>query len=161
MPDWEYLEINEDNFNINFNEFVKQAYEKKKYAFVADVARLWALYNYGGIYLDTDVETFRPLDEFLFEKAFTGFEQWYYPVCATMGAEKGNQLIKEFLDYYNNKGFNETTNTTIMSDILEKHGINRYKNEIQKIDNITIYPLEYFNDENGYTKHYMEGSWLK
>lgn len=83
-----------------------------------------------------------------------------FPVCATMGAEKGNPIIKEFLGYYDNRDFDIKTNTVIMSEILETHGIDRYKNEIQQTENITIYPREYFNDDNGYTRHLMEGSWL-
>lgn len=152
MPDWEIKEWNEDNFDINYNTFTKQSYEAKKYAFTSDVIRLWALYNYGGIYLDVDVFMYRPLYGF---NNFTGFESEGFPVCATMGAEKGNPIIKEFLDYYNEKEFDMKTNTIIMSEILEKHGIDRYKNEIQKIDNFTVYPKEYFNDEKGYTKHFM------
>lgn len=166
MKSWEKLgyevkEWNEDNFDINYNKFTKQSYDAKKYAFTSDVIRLYALYTEGGIYLDTDVEVFKKLDEFLNEPAFTGFEEINYPVCATMGAKKGNTLIKEFLDYYKDRDFEELTNTKIMSNILEQHGINRMKNEIQKLENITIYPEEYFNSESGYTKHRMEGSWLK
>lgn len=160
MPDWEYLEINETNFDINYNKFVEQAYSNKKWAFVSDVARLWALYNYGGIYMDTDVSVYKPLDEFLNEPAFSGFEGINYPVCATMGAEKGNPIIKEMLDYYDDRDFEPLTNTKIMSNILANHGIDRMKNEIQRIDNFTIYQEQYFNNVNGYTKHHMEGSWL-
>lgn len=166
LPDYEIKEWNEDNFNIDYNTFTRQSYDAKKYAFTSDVIRLYALYTEGGVYLDTDVEVIKPLDEFLSEPAFTGFEQPYYPVCATMGAEKGNPLIKEFLDYYNDKEFKVeedwtkyTTNTVIMSDILEKHGIDRSKNEIQRIKDITIYPKEYFLDKDGYTIHWMSGSW--
>ena len=161
MPDWEIKEWNEDNFDINYNKFTRQSYDAKKYAFTSDVVRQHALYTEGGIYMDTDVEVYRPLEEFLVEPAFTGFEDINYPVCATMGAEKGNPIIKEFLDYYNDRDFDMKTNTIIMSGILEKHGIDRNKNEIQRADNITIYPKEHFNDGNGYTRHWFAGSWLK
>lgn len=160
LPDYKFIEWNEDNFPIDYNKFVKQAYEQKKFAFVSDVARLYALYTTGGIYLDTDVEVFKNLDVFLCNKAFTGFEDIGFPVCATMGAEKGNPLIKELLDYYENRDFEELTNTKIISNILEAKGIDRNKNETQEIENITIYPKEYFNDTSGYTKHWMAGSWL-
>ena len=158
LPDYKIKEWNEDNFSIDYNKFTRQAYDAKKYAFVSDVARLYALYKEGGIYLDTDVAVYKPLDEFLNEPAFTGFEQPGYPVCATMGAEKGNPLIKEFLDYYNDKDFENLTNTKIMSNILESKGIDRYKNETQKIKDITIYPQEYFNGV--YTRHHFQGSWI-
>jgi len=170
MPDWEYLEINEKNFDINYNEYVKNAYENKKWAYVSDVARLWALYTYGGIYMDTDVLVYQPLDKFLNHSFFTGFEQSHYPVTATMGAEKGNQLIKEMLDVYNNKVFQThenwgdyETNTMIMSDIIGKY-FDREKVEYQENNNMAIYPRETFCwhevlDERVYTKHCMFGSW--
>ena len=172
MPDWEYLEINENNFDIHFNKFVEDAYNNKAWAFVSDVARLWALYEYGGIYMDTDVLVYQPLDKFLNHEFFTGFEQIHYPVTATMGAKKGNRLIKELLDIYDTKQF-EThenwheyeTNTTIMSDIIGKY-IDRDKMEYQKSNDIVVYPRETFCyydvfDENVYTKHLMFGNWVE
>ncbi len=166
LPDYEIKEWNEDNFDINYNKFTKQSYEAKKYAFTSDVVRLYALYTEGGIYLDTDVEVFRSLDKFLENPAFTGFEQTYYPVCATMGAEKENPLIKELLDYYIDKEFElqddwtkYITNTVIISDILAQHGIDSTKDEIQRVKDITVYPKEYLNDKGGYTFHHMDGSW--
>lgn len=160
LPDYEIKEWNEDNFDIDYNKFTRQSYDAKKYAFTSDVIRLYALYTEGGIYLDTDVEVFKNIDEFLKEPAFTGFEEPNYPVCATMGAEKGNIIIKKLLDYYNDKDFTEKTNTWIISEILAENGIDRNSHEIQKTDNISIYPTEYFNSKGGYTFHHMNGSWL-
>ena len=171
MPDWEFLEINEFNFDINYNEYTKEAYENKKWAFVSDVARIWALYNFGGIYMDTDVMVYQPLNEFLKHDFFTGFEQIHYPITATMGATKGNKLIKEMLDIYEQKKF-EThknwyeyeTNTMIMSDIIGKY-FDRDKMEYQEKDNMVIYPRETFcswtgdKPDNVYTQHLMFGSW--
>lgn len=172
MPDWEYIEINESNFNIHYNKYVESAYENKAWAFVSDVARLWALYELGGIYMDTDVIVYKPLDKFLKHEFFTGFEQPHYPVTATMGAQMGNSLIKEMLDVYNDKTFelknNWTeyeTNTMIMSDIIGKY-IDRDKNEYQENNGIVVYPRETFcyNDivnDNVYTKHCMFGNWVE
>ena len=177
MPDYEYKLWNEDNFDIEYNDFTKQSYEKKKYAFTSDVIRLYALYTEGGIYMDTDVEVYKPLDEFLnednfiTEQGFSGFEDINYPVCATMGAEKGNPVIKLMLDYYNCVDFityedwkdyirNEETSTCIYSNILSMLGIERSKNEIQAIKHFTVYPQSYFFTKNeGYTYHSFGGSW--
>ena len=170
MPDWEYLEINETNFDINMNEYVKEAYKEKKWAYVSDVARLWALYNYGGVYMDTDVRVYKPLDRFLEYDFFTGFEQPNYPVTATMGAIKENKLIKEMLDQYNDRVF-EThnnwkeyeTNTMILSNVIGKY-FDRGRMVYQEVDNMAIFPKETFCngviDENTYTRHLMFGSWL-
>ena len=165
MPDWEYIEINESNFDVNINEYCKKAYETKHWAYVSDVARLWALYNFGGIYMDTDVIVYKSLDEFLKHEFFTGFEQPHYPITATMGAIKGHWLIKEMLDTYKTKVF-EThenwheyeTNTMILSDILGKY-FDRDNETYQEHDNMAIYPKETFC-RGDYTKHCMFGSWF-
>ena len=172
MPDYEYLEINESNFNINYNEYVKNAYNNKEWAYVSDVARLWALYEYGGIYMDTDVIVYQPLDKFLKHEFFTGFEQANYPVTATMGANKGNKVIKEMLDAYENKVFEKhsnwweyETNTMIMSNIIGKY-IDRNRMEYQENNGIAVYPQKTFCrnekvDSEVYTEHLMLGSWVK
>ena len=171
MPDYEIIEWNEDNFDIDCNEFCKQAYENKKYAFASDVARLKVLYEYGGIYMDTDVEVYKPLDEFLNEEGFTGFEDVHYPVTATMGCVKGNPIIKMMLDYYDCVDFKmyenwqdyityQETNTCIMSNILSILGIDRDKDEVQHIKHFSIYPRSYFfTKDEGYTYHSFNGSW--
>ena len=169
MPDWEILEINEDNFDINYNKYVIDAYKSKAWAYVSDVARLWALYNIGGIYLDTDVMMYKSIEEFSKHKCFTGFEQPHYPVTAVMGAEKGTEIIKEMLDVYENKTFElksnwdeYETNTMIMSDIIGKY-IDRDKSEYQETEKIVVYTSEMFcrgNENTGYTQHLMLGSWI-
>lgn len=92
MPDYDIMIWNESNFDINKVRYVKEAYILKKYAFVSDYVRLWALYNFGGIYLDTDVEVIRPLDDLLSKKVFCEFETTMVAVTIC-GAEK-----KKFLD---------------------------------------------------------------
>lgn len=171
MPDYEIIEWNEDNFDINYNDFTKNAYANKKWAFVSDVARLWVLYNEGGIYMDTDVEVYKPLDQFLNEEGFTGFEDVHYPVTATLGAVKGNPVIKLMLDYYNCIDFKlydnwqdyikyQETNTCIMSNIFSLLGINRDWNATQRIKHFTIYPQSYFfTKDEGWTWHSFNGSW--
>ena len=171
MPDYEIVEWNEENFDINYNDFTRESYNNKKYAFTSDVIRLYALYTEGGIYMDTDVEVYKTLDEFLNEEAFTGFEDIHYPVTATMGAEKGNPVIKMMLDYYNCVDFKtydvwtdyikyEETSTCIYSNILELLGIDRNKNEEQHIKHFSVYPRSYFFTKGeGYTWHSFTGSW--
>lgn len=171
LPDYEIIEWNEDNFDINYNDFTKSAYENKKWAFVSDVARLWVLYNEGGIYMDTDVEVYKPLDEFLNNEGFTGFEDVHYPVTATLGAVKGNPVIKMMLDYYNCIDFKlyddwrdyikyQETNTCIMSNIFSLLGVDRDRNETQRIKHFTIYPQSYFfTKDEGWTWHSFNGSW--
>lgn len=171
LPDYEIIEWNEDNFDINYNDFTKSAYENKKWAFVSDVARLWVLYNEGGIYMDTDVEVYKPLDEFLNNEGFTGFEDVHYPVTATLGAVKGNPVIKMMLDYYNCIDFKlyddwrdyikyQETNTCIMSNIFSLLGVDRDRNETQRIKHFTIYPQSYFFTKGeGWTWHSFNGSW--
>lgn len=170
MQGWEFLEINEDNFDVNYNEYVQEAYRCKKWAFVSDVARLWALYNYGGIYMDTDVLVYQSLEKFLKYDFFTGFENVHYPVTATMGAVKGNELIKKMLDVYDEKKFElkknwyeYETNTVIMSNMLSEY-FDRDRNEYQEVDNMAVYPRKTFcyseqEDEETYTRHLMFGSW--
>lgn len=126
LPDYEIIEWNENNFDINMNNFVKEAYEAKKFAFVSDYVRAYVLYNYGGIYLDTDVEVIKPLDQFLDHNVFTGCESDKYCVTGTIGSTKNHELIKSLLEYYDNKKFrldnneyNNTPNTVIITEIIK------------------------------------------
>lgn len=178
LNDYEIIEWNEDNFNINSNQYVKEAYENKRYAFVSDYVRVYALYNYGGIYLDTDTEVFKKLDEFLDEESFWGFEEKNYIATSTIGAKQYSKLIKIFLDFYKDKSFNKTTqnvktstNVQIVTNIFKEFGF-EMNGKKQTIDNIaTIYPQEYFSPydyinyydkktDKTYTKHHFYKSWI-
>ena len=100
-PDYEIICWNEDNFDLTQNRYVRQAYEAKKWAFVSDVARLKIIAEHGGIYLDTDVELLKPLDDLLDCSGFMGFDE--KGIVATglgFGAEKGNKIVEEFLHDY-------------------------------------------------------------
>lgn len=105
MPDYQIIEWNENNFDIYMNTYCRQAYEKGKYAFAADYARLWILYNYSGIYMDTDTAAFKPLDEFLHHQCFSCFESTKVMALGTVGAVKGNPIIKYLLEYYDDREF--------------------------------------------------------
>ena len=92
-PDYEIKEWNESNFDVAQNDYIKEAYEAKKWAFVSDYARLKVLVEYGGIYMDTDVEVLKPLDRFLSERAFSGFEDADAIPAGIMACEKGFELF--------------------------------------------------------------------
>ncbi|EGT3601059.1 glycosyltransferase family 32 protein [Clostridium perfringens] len=174
--DYEIRVWNEDNFNININSYVRQAYDNKKYAFVTDYVRLYVLYNYGGIYMDTDVEVLKSLDEFLELDAFSGFEKEDAIPTGIMGCKKGNLLFKELLEYYNDKSFVKengeldlTTNVDIITNILLNKGL-VLNNETQVIEGFKLFPKEFFCPKdyrtgnikltyNTYTIHHFAGSW--
>ena len=70
LPDYEIIEWNKDNFDVNISLFTKEAFDARKYAFVSDYVRLYVLYNYGGIYLDSDIKVLKSFDSLLNNKAF-------------------------------------------------------------------------------------------
>lgn len=171
LPDYEIIEWTEDNFDININDFAKSAYDNKKWAYVSDVARLWILYNEGGIYMDTDVELYKPLDEFLDKEGFIGFEDIHYLSTALIGAEKGNPVIKYILDYYNCIDFKlydvwtdyikyQETSPCIVSNLFQHIGLDRDKDMIQHLKHFSIYPkIYFFTKDEGYAWHSFNGSW--
>lgn len=105
-PDYEIIEWNEDNFDISQNNYAGEAYEEKKWAFVTDYARLWIIYNYGGIYLDTDVEVVKPFDDLLHDPCFFGFEDdASVNTGLGFGAEKENLVVGTMLRDYDHIHF--------------------------------------------------------
>lgn len=178
LSDYEFIEWNEQNFDVSCNSYVREAYQARKFAFVSDYVRVYALYNQGGIYLDTDVEVFKPFDDLLHHESFWGFEQENYIATSTIGAKKGNQLIKLFLNSYNEKNFikedgsyNDLTNVAIVTGLLKNIGL-KMNGQIQEIKGHgTFYPQSYFSPfdyincrkfitENTYTMHHFYKSWL-
>lgn len=105
LPDYEIILWDKNRFDVSSSLWVKQAYEKKKYAFAADYIRFYALYNYGGIYLDSDVEVLRNFDDLLDLPYFIGAEKSQIPEAAVIGAEKGCDWIGKCLEYYQDRSF--------------------------------------------------------
>lgn len=105
LPDYEIILWDTNRFDLNSSKWVKQAFENRKFAFAADYIRFYALYNYGGIYLDSDVEVIRSFNDLLDLPYFMGSEKAQTPEAAIIGAEKGCDWIKQCLDYYDNRSF--------------------------------------------------------
>ena len=178
LVDYEIIEWNEENFDLSINDFVKEAYQSRKFAFVSDFVRIHSLYHYGGIYLDTDVEVYKPFDHLLQHDSFWGFEQANYIATSTIGAKKNHPFIKLFLDSYKNQNFihsdgrfHEVTNVSIATEMLENRGLvkNGFYQEIKNIG--VIYPQDYFSPydyincqtqktNNTHAIHYYFKSWL-
>lgn len=155
LPDYEIIEWNEDNFDVNGIQYTAQAYEAKKYAFVSDYARFKILYEHGGLYFDTDVEIIKSLNEIISVGPFMGIEKslattegnGHIGVNAGLGlgAEAGLPIYKSILDFYDRRSFLNETDTVVtnVTRLLIFEGL-RNKNEMQYVAGIRIYPAEYF-----------------
>ena len=161
-PDYEIKEWNEDNFDINSLSYVKQAYMDKKYAFVSDYVRLYAVYTCGGIYLDTDVLLHNRIDELLNYNCWLASDDVrYIPTGLGFGAEKNNKLIKEIMDPYNHYDYPGGTNVTRDTKVLEKELKEWKKSDRNQVINyckesVLIIGL---NDYGKYAKHLYTYTW--
>ncbi|WP_251919960.1 glycosyltransferase family 32 protein [Lactococcus lactis] len=186
-PDYEIVEWNEDNYDVNSARYVKEAYISKKWAFVSDFVRLDIISRYGGIYLDTDVELIKNFDNLLHHSAFAGFEknsglenktsEVKVALGLGFGAEKGNPVISEMLAAYMERSFvkndgslDQTTIPVILTEVLMKRGLTNNDN-YQELKDITIYPSEYFCPQDyetevlhitecTYSIHHYSSSWM-
>lgn len=180
MPDYEIKEWNEDNFDVNIIPYTSEAYKEKKYAFVSDYARFWILYNYGGVYFDTDVEVVRKFDEILERGPFMGCERTnletgVITVAPGLGLSSypHNLIYKEMLELYGNLSFylsdgsmNLKTIVHYTTEVLEKYGLIPTL-DIQEVCGNYIYPKDYFCPlfegtpftENTVSIHHYSGSW--
>lgn len=174
---YEIREWNEDTFDISqAPRYVQQAYEAKKWAFITDYVRLYAMTRFGGIYMDTDVEVLKSLDKFLKHEAFSGFEDEKNIPTGIMACRKGFPLFEELLEYYDTADFynedgsyNLTTNVTIITEICRNKGLIQ-NNKYQEIEGFALYPKDVFcpisyetnelkKTRNTVTIHWFSGSW--
>ena len=177
LPDYQFIEWSDKNFDVNYCQYSSEAYQKGKYAFVSDVARAYALYKYGGIYLDTDVEILQSFDHLLVHRSFWGFEAGNYIATSTIGSENGNELIKEYIDQYSDRqfinsdgSFDVTTNVSIVTKLLQKRGLSL--DDVKQVigtDNIVL-PKRYLSPYDSRTGilsihsdtmaiHYYSNTW--
>lgn len=186
-PDYEIREWNERNFDLDLNGYCRQAYDSQKWAFVNDVARIWALHRFGGIYMDTDVEVRRPLDPLLENEAFAGFESAEYVGTCLLGATAGHPLFREMLRRYASLSFlgedgtpDLTTNVVRLTCLLtEKYGLLLPAETAAgkegggvALTSLRVYPQEYFSPfdferrlirptRRTYAIHWFSGSWIE
>lgn len=177
LPDYELIEWNETKFDVNQHPFTREAYQAKKYAFVTDYVRLYVLKEYGGIYMDTDVEVIKNLDCFLHHNAFSGFEDSIHIPTGIIGSMKNGVWVSQMQEYYNDRHFlmpdgslDTTTNVKVMTNILTGQGFvpNDTLQDIQ--GNVTFYPHDFFCPKdyrtdkikltkNSHTIHHFAKSW--
>lgn len=159
-PDYAVKLWNENNFPIDTFPFAKEALENKKYAFVADVCRIYALHKEGGIYLDTDMQLLRPLDSLLDHDVFFGYEDDGNIGVSIIGAERDSEFITDILNQYLNIEKNVFVNNKYLDYIMPKLITKVYKTKSLLVpdqvytvpDYCTTYPSEYF-----YPKSYRTG----
>ncbi|MCM1131334.1 MAG: exopolysaccharide biosynthesis protein [Roseburia sp.] len=175
-PNYKFICWNETNYNVKKNDFIKSAYQSKKWAFVSDYARIDIINSYGGIYLDTDVELLKSLDSLLENNAYFGMQQdgLYVNTGIGFGAIKNHPVLIKMLEHYNSLAFNLETikelacpyiNTTVLQD----YGF-QFKDEVQKLGDIVVYPAKYFDPlstnasdllcEHTYSIHHYGGAWI-
>lgn len=180
FPDYEIIQWNEDNYDINAFDFTRKAYDDKKWAFVSDVARLKILYDHGGFYFDTDVEVIASYDDILSSDSygFLGFEKTGM-VNTGLGfaAKKGCSLLKDLLTLYSNMDYDayrdnlsQIACTVLTTELLKAHGLALCDRK-QTVYGFDIYPPTYFSPIDYYTNqlrkttsthsiHWYSASWL-
>ena len=171
MPDWEFKLWDEKNFDIECIPYTAEAYKSGKYAFVSDYARLWALEQEGGLYLDVDFEVYKPFDNLCHLNAFAGIEgSKHHPVMMGVCASQPHgQWVTEMLEAYTKRHFLQsngtpdlTTNVQFITSIMAANGFRQDGTE-QDYKDLHIFPVDYFSprqttgeyirSENTYCEH--------
>lgn len=177
-PDYELIRWDESNYDVEKNAYMAAAYKEKRWGFVPDYARFDIIYKEGGIYLDTDVELIKSLNPLLSDKAFLGYEgKDVLNAGLGFGAEKGNPIIKELRDmyeeisFYNKDGsLNLTPSPYYITEKLKELGI-QLENQYQNTEYLTVYPIDRFGckdynsgeirkTENSFSIHHYSCSWM-
>lgn len=173
-PDYEIIEWNEDNFDVNKNGYTRMCYEQKKYAFLTDYVRLVVIAEHGGIYFDTDVELLCPLDCLLDTEAYAGFEtKDYVDTGLGFGSVPHGEMVEAMLAEYEPllDGQHGTIGCPrLNTQALEKLGLQK-NGQLQHLPAATIYPVDWFNPldaptgrlrktENTVSIHWYSASWL-
>lgn len=177
-PDYEIKRWDESNYDFSWCPYMKEAYENKAWGFVPDIARLDVIYKYGGIYLDTDVESLKPFNRLLNDDAFFPMSCLdRIGIGAGFGAIKGHSIIKDMIDYYKDIHFvnvdgsqNRTACYYYQYPIFKKYGF-KVSGYYQKNNDIVVYPPEVLSPEgsgglgNFYSKntisiHHGSGTWV-
>lgn len=171
-PNYKIVEWNESNFDVNISQYTKEAYNEKKWAFVSDYARFWILYHFGGIYIDTDVELIKKIDDLVEAGAFMGCEpalqdmnpdkdidglQYLVNPGLGFGAPAGHPFLEKIIKYYDSRSFYKSSGefdlmTVVQSTtaFLKKDGFIG-SNKIEQVAEINIYPADYFCPKNYFT----------
>jgi mannosyltransferase OCH1-like enzyme len=168
-PDYTLHLWNEDNFPFEKYPFARQAFEDRKWAYVSDVARLHALYYHGGIYMDTDVQVLKPLDRFLSEEVFSGYEAPGRIPTGIMAGRAGHEYLWLLLLWYVNRHYGKSyygiPNVRIITKLTKLlYGANIESQELILKGGVHFYPEEYFcpkdaRTDNSYCVHHFAGSW--
>lgn len=173
-PDFEIIEWNEDNFDVNLNGYTRMCYEQKKYAFLSDYVRLVVVEEYGGIYLDTDVEVVASVDKLLVHNAFYCFENTEYVASGLgFGSVAHGESIQAMLSEYDflMDGSEGTRGCPILNtQALVKHGLQR-NGKLQSVGDALILPSDYMNPfdtatgkltktKNTVSIHWYSATWL-
>lgn len=182
LPDYKIMLWNFDRSEICSSAWVQEAFAHQKYAFAADYIRLYVLYHYGGIYLDSDVEVLKNFDDLLQLPYFVGLDSCGYIEAAVLACEAGTPWIGQCLDYYNDRHFvldNGYLNTVPLPEIMKNVLIKDYT--ITLLDKLSysyrldkclyVHPYTYFSpkrhdtgvinvQDNTYTIHHYAMSWI-
>lgn len=169
IPDYKFIEWNENNCDVNETTYVAEAYKLKKWAYVSDYFRFKALYEYGGIYLDTDVMVYSKFDHLLFYDAFFAFETYLYVHGGIIGSKPKHEIIKSILDSYRNEeGYSTSKHLTVcrrITDILLNYGLKQNGKQQILDNNVAIFPANVltvdFSDGNCIAEHLYNASWLE